>query len=119
MAILTFIEKSFPNNLLNIARNFDKSLNIDLLTMTHFYMGNDHFVPVESVTVKQLQKRLKIAMNKVTVVDYNTRLGAQHFDTNDINIIRSQVKNAKLRNVFYRLINKDFYNETKMLKYIK
>jgi len=117
LAILTFIEKSFPKNLLNIASNFDKSLNIDQLTLTHFYMGNDQFVPVESVTVKQLQKRLKITMNKVTVVDYNTRLGAQHFDINDINIIRSQVKNAKLRNVFYRLINKDFYNKTKMLKY--
>jgi homospermidine synthase len=76
-------------------------------------MGNDQFVPVESVTVKQLQKRLKIATNKVTVVDYNTRLAAQHFDTNDINIIRMQVKNAKLRNVFYRLINKDFYIELK------
>jgi hypothetical protein len=117
LAILTFIEKSFPKNLLNIASNFDKSLNIDQLTLTHFYMGNDQFVPVESVTVKQLQKRLKITMNKVTVVDYNTRLGAQHFDINNINIIRSQVKNAKLRNVFYRLINKDFYNKTKMLKY--
>jgi hypothetical protein len=116
-SILLFIENSFPNNLLDISRNFDKSTNEDLLTLNHFYMGNNTFVPTEVITVKQIQIRLKIALGKVSIVNYETKIGPDHFNISDITEVRKQIKNAKLRNIFYRLINKDFYNRTKMKKY--
>jgi hypothetical protein len=114
---LKFIEVTFPNNLLEIARNFDKSLNEELLTLKHFYLGNDTFVPSNEITVKLLQIRLKQALGKVTKVDYDAKLGINHFDISDVMTIRKQIKNVKLRNVFYRLINRDFYDRIKMKTY--
>lgn len=114
---LKFIEVTFPNNLLEIARNFDKSLNEELLTLKHFYLGSDTFVPSNEITVKLLQIRLKQALGKVTKVDYDAKLGINHFDISDVMTIRKQIKNVKLRNVFYRLINRDFYDRIKMKKY--
>jgi hypothetical protein len=80
-------------------------------------MGNDTFVPIEDSTVKQLQSRLKLALNKISEVNYSQKIGPDHFDILDCITVRKQVKNAKLRNIFYRLINKDFFDSVKMKKY--
>jgi hypothetical protein len=85
--------------------------------VSHFYLGNDFFVPIKEVTVKQLQSRLKLALGKTSEVDYDQKIGVDHVDTTDILAIRKQVRNVKLRNVYYRLINKDFFNGVKMKKY--
>jgi hypothetical protein len=74
-------------------------------------------VPSNEITVKLLQIRLKQALGKVTKVDYDAKLGINHFDISDVMTIRKQIKNVKLRNVFYRLINRDFYDRIKMKKY--
>jgi hypothetical protein len=114
---IKFIRKSFPSNLLDIAENFNRSINDEKSAMTHFYSGNDLFIPVEEVTVKQLQSRLKIALKKVTTTDYGEKIGENFFDSAEIAIVRKQVKNVKLRNIFYRLINKDFFDRVKLTKY--
>jgi len=103
--------------LIDIARNFNKDINEDQSKVSHFYLGNDFFVPIEEVTVKQLQSRLKLALGKTSEVDYDQKIGVDHVDTSDILTIRKQVRNVKLRNVYYRLINKDFFNGVKMKKY--
>jgi len=115
--ILKFIESTIPIELLEIAQNFNNNINVEQLSPTHFYLGDDYFTNINSVTVKQLQKRLKIAMNKVTTIDYNVKNGIENFETDDIIIIRKNIKNVKLRNIFYRLINNDFYNKVKMKKF--
>ena len=114
---LSFIESAFPTNLIDIARNFNKDINEDQSKVSHFYLGNDFFVPINEVTVKQLQSRLKLALGKTSEVDYDQKIGVDHVDTTDILAIRKQVRNVKLRNVYYRLINKDFFNGVKMKKY--
>ena len=115
--VLKFIVTAFPSNLVNIAKNFNKDINTDQSVMTHLYLGNDIFVPVEDVTVKQMQSRLKVALNKTSVVNYDEKIGFDHVEISEINIIRKQIKNVKLRNIYYRLINKDFFNGVKMKKY--
>ena len=66
-------------------------------------MGNDIFVPIEDSTVKQLQSRLKLALNKISEVNYSQKIGPDHFDILDCITVRKQVKNAKLRNLFLNL----------------
>jgi hypothetical protein len=53
----------------------------------------------------------------VTIVDYNAKNKIDNFETDDIVIIRKTIKNVKLRNIFYRLINNDFYSKEKMMKF--
>jgi hypothetical protein len=115
--ILKFIESTFPDELMQIAKNFDKSVNEEQVEPSHFYLGNDTFVQVDKITVKQLQSRLKIALNKVTEVDYCLKNKIKEFDLSEIMLVRKQVKNVKLRNVYYRLINNDFYSKTKLKKF--
>ena len=103
--------------LIEIAKNFNDDLNTELLSLTHFSLGNDTFVPVQDITVKQLQTMLKVALNKTSKTDFRKKLGISDFDPNCILKVRKEISNVKLRNVFYRLINNDFFTRTKMVKF--
>ena len=74
-------------------------------------------MPVQNITVKQLQTLLKLALNKTSETDFNKKLGMSEFDPNCILKVRKDISNVKLRNVFYRLINNDFFTRVKMLKF--
>ncbi len=50
------------------------------------------------------------------MVDYNKKLGI-NFDKNSIIEVRGSVSNVKLRNVFFRLKNKDFFTRERMVKF--
>ena len=54
---------------------------------------------------------------KVSVQDFNVRLGTIDFNTENINKFRHQCKNVKLRHIYFRLISKDFFTMEKMFKY--
>jgi hypothetical protein len=60
---------------------------------------------------------LKLSLNKTEVVEYTKKLGIENFDTDCIIETRRHVKNVKLRNIFFRLINKDFFTRERMLKF--
>ncbi len=62
--------------------------------MSHFYLGNDIFIPTEKITVKQIQSRLKIALNKISVVNYNEKIGYNHIEIGDVTTVRKQKKNV-------------------------
>ena len=97
---------------------FNEDLNEVDLKLSHFYIGENLFVPVENISVKQLQITLKVALSKTTMVDYESKLDINNFNRNTIYTVRKKVKNCKLRNIFYRLINKDFFSKER-LKRIK
>jgi hypothetical protein len=79
------------------------------LTLTHIFLGNDTYVPIHDVTVKQLQTLLKIALSKTSATEFERKLGISNFDPECILKVRKQISNVKLRNMFYRLINNDFF----------
>jgi hypothetical protein len=62
--LLKFIESNFEQNLIELAKNFNDDFNTEILSLTHIFMGNDTYVPIHDITVKQLQSLLKIALNK-------------------------------------------------------
>ena len=115
--LLKFIESNIEVGLLEIARKFNDDLNTDLLSLSHFSLGNDTYVPVQDITVKQLQTLLKVALNKTSKTDFNKKLEISDFDPNVILKVRKEISNVKFRNVFYRLINNDFFTRVKMLKF--
>jgi hypothetical protein len=115
--LLKFIESNFEQNLVEVAKVFNEDFNTELLTLTHIFLGNDTYVPVHDITVKQLQTLLKIALARTSTTEFERKLGISNFDTDCIMKVRKQISNVKLRNIFYRLINNDFFTKSKMLKF--
>jgi hypothetical protein len=115
--LLKFIESNFEQNLIEVARGFNDDFNTELLTLTHIFLGNDTYVPIHDITVKQLQTLLKTALGKTSTTEFGRKLGISNFDPECILKVRKQISNVKLRNIFYRLINNDFFTKTKMLKF--
>jgi hypothetical protein len=115
--LLKFIESNFEKNLIEVAKVFNEDFNTELLTLTHIFLGNDTYVPVHDITVKQLQTLLKIALAKTSTTEFERKLGISNFDPDCIMKVRKQISNVKLRNIFYRLINNDFYTKSKMVKF--
>jgi ribosomal protein L32 len=55
-------------------------------------------------------------MKKVEVLNFKNKLGID-FDPDNITQFRKNCKNVKLRNIYFRLIHKDFFTYSRMLKY--
>jgi hypothetical protein len=72
---------------------------------------------IDVVTTKELQTVLKIALKKVEVLNVNTKLGIEDYDPNNIITFRKYCKNSKLRNIYFRLIHKDFFTYSRMKRY--
>ena len=56
-------------------------------------------------------------MNKTEIQDSNHRLGFIGYDSSQITMFRDQCKNIKLRNVYFRLVSRDFYTKERMLRF--
>jgi hypothetical protein len=69
-----------------------------------------------TITVKELQVTLKNALKKIDVLDFKKKLGIDNFDEENITRIRSNCKNPKLRNIYFRLIHNDFFTHAKRKK---
>jgi hypothetical protein len=111
------MESNFEPNLIEVAKNFSNDVNTELLALTHFYIGNDTFVPLHDITVKQLQSVLKSALCKTSKTEFERKLQIYDFDPDCIMKVRKQISNVKLRNIFYMLIDNNFFTKTKMLKF--
>jgi hypothetical protein len=116
LEILKQIHKYFPNHLLNSSQNFISEIN-EKTTLTHIYVGNERFMPLDDVRVCHLHLILKKIMGKTETPDYCKKLGINTFEKSSLVGIRKQIQNVKLRNIFYRLINKDFFTRQKLHKY--
>ena len=114
---LMVIKNRIPEGLVKIGNNYSDEMNTKLGSLTHFYIGDNTFIPVEEITVKTLQNILKIAMGRTEIVDYNKKLGISDFDKESIMEIRRNVSNVKLRNTYFRLINKDFFTKDRMFRF--
>jgi hypothetical protein len=115
--LLKFIESNFERNLIEVAKDFNDDFNTELLTLTHIFLGNDTYVPVHDITVKQLQTLLKTALSKTSKAEFERKMEISSFDTDCIIKVRKQISNVKLRNIFYRLIHNDFFTRSKMFKF--
>ena len=53
--------------------------------------------------------------SKVSSQNFNVKLGIDNFDKDSITKFRSQCKHVKLRHIFCRLVNSDFFTKEKCL----
>jgi hypothetical protein len=71
----------------------------------------------ESITTRDLQSCLKVALKRVEIANFDERLGTVNFDKNNILKFRSMCQNSKLRNIYFRLIHNDFFTHERMMRY--
>jgi hypothetical protein len=80
-------------------------------------MKGEEWMEIDKISIKEMQRTLKAAKNKVTAQDFNVKLGTIDYKKEDIIKFRHQCKNEKLRHIYFRLISKDFFTMEKMFKY--
>jgi hypothetical protein len=77
----------------------------------------EEWMEINKITAKELQRTLKVANKKISIQDFNVRLGTIDYKMENISKFRHQCKNVKLRHIYFRLISKDFFTMEKMFKY--
>jgi len=116
LALLRQIEKGFPTEITEAVKYYSNKLN-EKVGMSHIYLGNDKFVSLEDIQVSQIQTLLKHIVSKIETPDYNRKLDIESFEMENLVKVRKNVPNVTLRNIFYRLINKDFFTRERMARY--
>jgi isoleucyl-tRNA synthetase len=115
---MKIIINSFPKSLINIAKCFNDEINDEIDGLKYLQILSPPMrMSIDVVTTKELQTLLKIALKKVEVLNVNTKLGIEDYDPNNIITFRKYCKNSKLRNIYFRLIHKDFFTYSRMKKY--
>jgi hypothetical protein len=115
--IMNLIAGTFPKVLQNISKCFNEDVNSDLHDLQYLLINNDRRLNINEITTKDLQNTLKIVLKKLEKQDFCTKLKAEHFEDKNIMIFRNSCQNSKLRNIYFRLINNDFYTREKMFKF--
>jgi hypothetical protein len=107
----------FPTKLRNIAECYIEGINSNNESL-HYIMTNcDTWKDINLLTVKEMQAMMKTILMKTEKLDFEAKHGILNFDEENINNVRKNCPNAKLRNIYFRLIHNDFYTYEKMKKY--
>jgi hypothetical protein len=114
---MKIIISSFPKILVNISKCYNEEINSDNEDMKYMLIAPRTRKNLITITVKELQVTLKNALKKIDVLDVKNKLGIDNFDEENITRFRSNCKNPKLRNIYFRLIHNDFFTHVRMKKY--
>ncbi len=118
-SIINNIIKVFHENIIQIATNYNENINNYESNKVFFLDNSDELKEANLFSVRELQVLLKIATNKVESLNVNVRNDLENleFDYNHIIRFRTQCKNTKLRSIFHRLLNKDFFHGLKLHRF--
>jgi hypothetical protein len=114
---LELVLSGFPEKYRNVANSFDQNINNDDNQISHFLDADGKWIRAEAITTREMQWILKKAMDKITSQDFNHKTGIDNYDPNNIKRFRQSCKNPKLRNIYFRMINNDFFTHERMFKY--
>ena len=114
---MKIIISSFPKALINIAKCFNDEINSEINGMVYLQTSAESRMLIEIVSTKEIQSILKITLKRVESLNLETKLGITEYDHNSILVFRNYCKNSKLRNIFFRLIHRDFFTYVRMKKY--
>jgi hypothetical protein len=106
-------------NLIQIAEQFNENLFSEAPNELFFLSSKQDLKMSSSINVKEFQIMLKTAYKKVEMLNVNTKNNLEdfQFDMGNIRRFRKQCKEVKMRNVFYRLLNRDFFYAERMFRY--
>jgi hypothetical protein len=108
---------SFPKKLVEIAKCFNENINSSDSNLKYMLVTDNKRLAVETITTKEFQATLKIVLGRIDSTNFKQKLIIDDFDINNINTFRDHCKNAKLRNIYFRLIHNDFFTHSRMKKY--
>ena len=108
---MKIILSAFPKVLINIVKCYNEDINNDKINLEYLLVSPSKRVKIEDVTTV-----LKLAMNKVEAADFLNRLGFEYQASNILQF-RKHCSNAKLRNIYFRLIHKDFFTHVRMKRF--
>ena len=114
---MKIIISSFPKTLINIAKCFNEEINSEINGLIYLQTSLNSRMLIETVSTKEIQSILKITLKKVESLNFETKLGLTEYDPNSVLVFRNYCKNSKLRNIFFRLIHRDFFTYVRMKKY--
>jgi isoleucyl-tRNA synthetase len=110
---------AIPTELVAIAKctKVDPSMNNQGSDLKNIQLEKEMRTHIHSITTKELQQTLKRVMNKLESLNVTVKLNINQFDVENILQTRHNCKNAKLRNIYFRMINGDFYSNARMKKF--
>jgi len=108
---------SFPKHLVEIAKCFNETLNEDEEKLKYIQLNSKIRTSIDIITTKDFQLTLKHALKRVESANFTERLEVNSFEASNIIQFRQRCKNAKLRNIYFRLIHNDFYTHSRMKRF--
>ena len=111
---MKMIMSTFPPKLIEISKCHIEGLNETSEDVKYLMIERSQRMNINSVTVKDLQNTLKVVLRKTEELDVKEKLGIVNFEENSILDFRKKCRNAKLRNIYFRLIHNDFFTHVKM-----
>jgi hypothetical protein len=114
---MQLVISAFPKKLVNIVKCYNGEANALGTTLKYIRLMEDKRIAIETVTAKDLQKSLKNALGRVESMNFKNKLAIDDFNPSNITIVRKHCKNAKLRNIYFRLIHNDFFTQSRMMRY--
>ena len=108
---------NIQSEMVEIAANYNENVNNDSVGLKYILTKGEEWIELNKITTKELQRTLKVAKERISVQDFNERLGTIDYKKENIIKFRHQCKNVKLRHIYFRLISKDFFTMEKMFKY--
>jgi hypothetical protein len=114
--LLEMILGCFPKIYRQIALSFDDEKNEAKESMERIQIQGIWF-KLEELTVKIIQKYLKEVLNKITDLDVRKKTGIDEFNNENFINFRLHCQNTKLRSIYYRLVNNDFFSTERMQRF--
>jgi hypothetical protein len=114
---MALIINSFPKYLIEIAKCFNEDLNEINNECKYILVTNNSRLNIEAITAKEFQTILKSALGKLETINFENKLDIENYDSSNITTFRKHCKNAKLRNIYLRLIHNDFFTYSRMKRY--
>ena len=113
---LEMVINGFPKYFREIANSFDEDINYPSRNLSKILTLDKTWIPITQLKTKEIQVILKKCLNKTTENSFDERLGIS-FEMESLVRFREQCKNAKLRNIYYRMVNGDFFTYVRMKKF--
>ena len=108
---------NIQSEMVELATTYNEYINNDSVSLKYILLKGEEWREINNITTKDLQRTLKVAKNRISNQDFNTKLGTIEYKKENISKFRDQCKNVKLRHIYFRLISKDFFTMEKMYKY--
>jgi hypothetical protein len=108
---------TIQSEMVELASTYNENVNNDSVGLKHIIIKGEGWMETSKISTKELQRTLKVAKRKVSVQDFNIKLGTKDYRKENISKFRYQCKNVKLRHIYFRLTTKDFFTMEKMFKY--